>query len=290
MENADKNSMKKIVRSLVGQYGKELYLPENELRFKGLLFDFASDFAKELKTLKIVLAERIPAKLLACDDKNDEEKSRTLQHCKDTLVDGVGLMEERVVQVLNVLTEGLGWKSKLREKQTEKSSKKVEKKEVSAENESEEKKKIDYDELVRESIGCFPRYDLAVGAKTSQSFYTSNCVFVGTLSSHIDSVEFSKCLRKLFGKYYIGSVRIDSERKREINLSLSNAKISKGEIWLVIVHYNGLKIAYCYTIVIYEIEKDFIDYEIIAGFLFDVSAYFDRKVLQNRLQIKDEGE
>ena len=37
MENTDKNSMEKIVRSLVGQYGKELYLPENELRFKGLL-------------------------------------------------------------------------------------------------------------------------------------------------------------------------------------------------------------------------------------------------------------
>ena len=74
MENTDKNSMEKIVRSLVGQYGKELYLPENELRFKGLLFDFASDFARELKTLKIVLAERIPAKLLTCDDKDDDEK------------------------------------------------------------------------------------------------------------------------------------------------------------------------------------------------------------------------
>lgn len=113
MENTDKKSMEKIVRSLVGQYGKELYLPENELRFKGLLFDFASDFAKELKTLKIVLAERIPAKLLACDDKDDDEKSRTLHHCKDTLVDDVGLMEERVVQVLNILAEGLGWSVKL---------------------------------------------------------------------------------------------------------------------------------------------------------------------------------
>jgi hypothetical protein len=109
MENTDKKSMEKIVRSLVGQYGKELYLPENGLRFKGLLFDFASDFANELKTLKVALAERIPAKLLACDDKDDSEKSRTLQHCKDTLVDGVGLMEGRVIQVLNILTFGLGW-------------------------------------------------------------------------------------------------------------------------------------------------------------------------------------
>lgn len=123
MENADKNSMEKIVCSLVGQYGKELYLPENELRFKGLLFDFASDFSRELKTLKIVLAERIPAKLLTCDDKDDDEKSRILQHCKDTLVDEVGLVEERVVQVLNVLTEGLGWGVKLVEKQTEKTRK-----------------------------------------------------------------------------------------------------------------------------------------------------------------------
>ena len=109
MENADKNSMEKIVCSLVGQYGKELYLPENELRFKGLLFDFASDFANGLKTLKVALAEHIPAKLLACDDKDDSEKSRTLQHCKDTLVDGVGLKEDRVIQVLNILTFGLGW-------------------------------------------------------------------------------------------------------------------------------------------------------------------------------------
>ena len=123
MENTDKNSMEKIVRSLVEQYGKELYLPENELRFKGLLFDFASDFANELKTLKVALGERIPAKLLACDDKDDDEKSRTLQYCKDTLVDDVGLMEERVVQVLNVLTEGLGWSVKLVEKQTEKTRK-----------------------------------------------------------------------------------------------------------------------------------------------------------------------
>ncbi len=113
MENTDKNSMEKIVRSLVGQYGKELYLPENELRFKGLLFDFASDFSRELKTLKIVLAERIPTKLLACDDKDDDEKSRTLHYCKDTLVDDVGLMEDRVVQVLNILAEGLGWSVKL---------------------------------------------------------------------------------------------------------------------------------------------------------------------------------
>ncbi len=113
MENTDKKSMEKIVRSLVGQYGKELYLPENGLRFKGLLFDFASDFSRELKTLKIVLAERIPAKLLTCDGKDDDEKSRTLQHCKDTLVDEVGLVEERVVQVLNILAEGLGWSVKL---------------------------------------------------------------------------------------------------------------------------------------------------------------------------------
>ena len=113
MENTDKNSMEKIVRSLVGQYGKELYFPENELRFKGLLFDFASDFSRELKTLKIVLAERIPTKLLACDDKDDDEKSRTLHYCKDTLVDDVGLMEDRVVQVLNILAEGLGWSVKL---------------------------------------------------------------------------------------------------------------------------------------------------------------------------------
>ncbi|MCR5319436.1 MAG: hypothetical protein K6E22_14545 [Treponema sp.] len=109
MENTDKNTIEKIMQSLVKQYGKELYLPENELRFKGLLFDFASDFANELKTLKVALAERIPAKLLACDDKDDSEKSRTLQHCKDTLVDGVGLMEGRVIQVLNILTFGLGW-------------------------------------------------------------------------------------------------------------------------------------------------------------------------------------
>ena len=68
------NTIEKIMQSLVEQYGKELYLPENELRFKGLLFDFASDFAKELKTLKVALAERIPAKLLSCDGKDDEEK------------------------------------------------------------------------------------------------------------------------------------------------------------------------------------------------------------------------
>ena len=157
MENADKNSMEKIVRSLVGQYGKELYLPENELRFKGLLFDFASDFSRELKTLKIVLAERIPAKLLTCDDKDNDEKSRTLQHCKDTLVDEVGLVEERVLQVLNILAEGLGWSVKLSDV---------------LEEEEEEEEEEDYDGDYDDHGICYGAYCKICGANTDCDFDT----------------------------------------------------------------------------------------------------------------------
>ena len=102
-----KDTIESLVWSLVLEYGKELYQQENELRFTGLLSDFAGDFPKAVKTLKIAIAEHIPAALLACDGKNNEEKLLSMRHCKDKLTEDVGLSEDRATKALNALAHGL---------------------------------------------------------------------------------------------------------------------------------------------------------------------------------------
>lgn len=286
MENIDKSSIEIIMQTLVGQYGKELYLPENEICFKALLFDFASDFAKELKTLKVAIAERIPAKLLAVDDKDEEEKVRTMQLCRDSLVDDVGLVEERVMQVLNILADGLGWDTTFYIAEDEDET------EENGEKDEEDDDDEQYETLVHDTIGRFPRF---ASVFPDGSFkYTSNSLFVGNSSSHIDAEKFAKHLRNLFKGYYNEDASLYQSVKHKINSSLSKEKLSKEEIWLVItidLHLYGVPSSgTCYTIVVHEIEVDFIDYELIDGFTFFGRACFDRKVLQNRLQIKETGE
>ncbi len=235
MENTDKNSMEKIVRSLVEQYGKDLYLAENELRFKGLLFDFASDFARELKTLKIALAERIPAKLLTCDDKDDEEKSRTLQNCKDTLVDEVGLMEERVTQVLNVLAEGLGWNVKLDVK-TETS------KEESLANinptikKAKKRDNINYEELVYKTIGSFPYKRTRYTNPSTHIEGAANAVNIGS-ADDIDAMKFTKILRNKINKYRLICVQnltVNDDIEYLIDKSLKKLSSMTGALYLVV--------------------------------------------------------
>ena len=289
MENIEKSSIETIMQTLVRQYGKELYLPENEIRFKGLLFDVASDFAKELKTLKVAIAERVPAKLLAVDGKDVEEKVRTMQLCRDTLVDDIGLMEDRVMQVLNILADGLGWDTTFYISEDEDET------EEDDEKDEEEDGDAKYETLVHDAIGRFPRYASIFPIKQQRNKYTSNSVVIGKASSHIDAKQISECLRDLFEGYFKYNVSLNQHRKRDINSSLFKEKLSKGDIWLVIVgnfdvkshHIDGGE---CYTIVIHDIDHGFIDYfidyELIDGFGFRGEAYFDRKVLQNRLQLK----
>lgn len=108
-----KDTIESLVWSLVLEYGKELYQQENELRFTGLLSDFAGDFPKAVKTLKIAIAEHIPAALLACDGKNNEEKLLSMRLCKDKLTEDVGLAQDRATKALNTLAHGLDWELQL---------------------------------------------------------------------------------------------------------------------------------------------------------------------------------
>lgn len=283
MENTDKNSMEKIVRSLVEQYGKDLYLAENELRFKGLLFDFASDFARELKTLKIALAERIPAKLLTCDEKDDEEKSRTLQNCKDTLVDEVGLMEERVTQVLNVLAEGLGWNVKLDVK-TETS------KEESLANinptikKAKKRDNINYEELVYKTIGSFPYQRTRYRNPSTHIEGAVNAVNIGS-SDDIDAMKFSKILRREITESCITSknLTVNTDIEYLIGKSIEKLSLAIGALYLVIgqvkVDYSILTRSFCAII----IAKDPKNYVCIDGFQFEAYA-FHKDIFQNTLQ------
>lgn len=202
-------------------------------------------------------------------------------------------MEDRVVKGLNVLAGGLGWKVKLGEKQAEKTRETAEKTDIVAENVcdcvADDKQDDDkYEALVHDVIGHFPRY---------VSIRHPDSVFVGNSFSRVDAEKFSKCLRKIFDKYcYNDFQSLNSGDKHLINSSLSKANISKGELWLIINSQVGwrdkrildyISDGTCYTIFVKDIENDFIDYELIDGFKFSKKAYFDRKILQNRLQIKE---
>ncbi len=288
MENTDKNSMEKIVRSLVEQYGKDLYLAENELRFKGLLFDFASDFARELKTLKIALAERIPAKLLTCDDKDDEEKSRTLQNCKDTLVDEVGLMEERVTQVLNVLAEGLGWSVKLDEK-TETS------KEETLNNPDDKKSKkldnINYEELVYKTIGSFPYSRTRYTNPSTHIEGAANAVNIGS-ADDIDAMKFTKILRNKINKYRLICVQnltVNDDIEYLIDKSLKKLSSMTGALYLVVgkVKESGYielehENAFCAIILV----KDSKTHVCIDGFQCYGKVFHYDEIFQNTLQFQ----
>jgi len=108
-----KDSIEGILRSLVLEYGKELYSSENDSRLKGLLSDFAGNFPKAVKTLKIAIAEHIPATILSCDGKNNEEKLLSMRLCKDKLTEDVGLAQDRATKAVNALANGLDWELRL---------------------------------------------------------------------------------------------------------------------------------------------------------------------------------
>ena len=283
MENTDKNSMEKIVRSLVGQYGKELYLPENELRFKGLLFDFASDFARELKTLKIVLAERIPAKLLTCDDKDNDEKSRTLQYCKDTLVDDVGLMEDRVVQVLNILAEGLGWNVRLDVK-TERINNISLTKIKPDDKKTEKVDNTNYKELVHETVGSFPYKRTRYKNPSTRIIGAANAVKIGR-SEDMDAMKFLNILQIEIGVYKITSEKltVNSDIEYLIGKSIEKLTLATGALYLVIgqveVGFESYMDAFCAII----LAKDSKTHVCIAGFQF-IGDAFHRNIFQNTLQ------
>ncbi|MBR6143714.1 MAG: hypothetical protein IKQ23_05460 [Treponema sp.] len=266
MENTDKNSMEKIVRSLVGQYGKELYLPENELRFKGLLFDFASDFANELKTLKVALSERIPAKLLACDDKDDDEKSRTLHHCKDTLVDDVGLMEERVVQVLNVLTEGLGWNVRLDVKTETPNENSLTKTDAKPTASVVKTRKVDYNKLVAEVLSRFPLYR----TRYKVDFWNSHpevadIVNIGH-SGDVDATKFWEVLRERL--YVSDNFGLNDDLKKILDKYLRKISLHPEDLYLMIGGKYGsifsvMDFSFVVVILINEINP--VSYKCIAG-------------------------
>lgn len=268
MENTEKKSIGEIIQSLVEKFGKELYLPENELRFKGLLFDFASDFAKELKILKVAIAERIPSKFLSCDGKDDEEKLRTMQLCKTYLVDEIGLMEDRVVQVLNVLAEGLEWEMRLKEEQIEKPSKTTEKK-VPVESETIEKKEIDYRELVKQKLGAFPLYR----TKRKLNFWSNHPEFSDTVnvghSKDIDAEKFSDELKKRF--YFHDDLILNDELNLFIDKYLRKVPLLSGYLYLMIggtaAGYwpgSGFDFAFCALILL---EKSYpMSYKLVGGF------------------------
>ena len=283
MENTEKKSIGEIIQSLVGQFGKELYLPENELRLKGLLFDFASDFAKELKILKVAIAERIPSKFLSCDGKDDEEKFRTMQLCKTYLVDEVGLMEERVSQVLNVLADGLGWETKLKEEQIENPNKTVEKEKYPVEIEPESKNEIDYGELIKQTLGAFPLY------RTRRTFWKTHSEFADTVNiGHSKDIDVPRFIKELMKRLNLNSetpsLILNDELKRFIDKYLKKAPLLSGDLYLMIGGianaWDSISFDFAFCALILLNNSFPMSYKLIGG--FEDERIFDRVGLKHK--------
>lgn len=112
-QNSDTSTIEGVMSNLVNQFGKDVYKKDNATKLKNLLCDLAVKFPRELKLLTRVVPEGLQEILLNADNGSEDEKQSAVIAFQKQLVENAFLSDQVAAEAANILTVGLGWKTKL---------------------------------------------------------------------------------------------------------------------------------------------------------------------------------
>ncbi len=110
MDGIEKEFVIRTLRSLLNDYGLELYKQEYSQKFYGIVSDsFGSEYSKYRKLLKLAIQEKIPARILSKDKRPDEEKLMFLSELNKSFAGEYDIKLNTAEEIVEILAEGLNW-------------------------------------------------------------------------------------------------------------------------------------------------------------------------------------
>lgn len=104
-------SIEELIKSIVDQFGQDIYKSENAAKLNGIFKDLARDFPDELKLLNHVVPTGVQEILLKANNSTQEEKQGAINASKIQLQEKLFMSETIAAQAVKLLTAGLGWES-----------------------------------------------------------------------------------------------------------------------------------------------------------------------------------